>query len=478
MRYVLIFIAVITLSFNQAEAQVSGTSLMEYQYGELPTANEDPFNALYNKININYRYQKLKVNAGFQYYLTPYSDRNYIEPGWMGLNYRSKGWEFKAGNFNETIGRGILLRSYEIQGAVIEDISFRSKQYFYRDIMGASAGYRHKKYAIKASYGFVLNNLIPPTDSWQNRRDDEIAALSAEYKLLKQTISGTYMRLSNKAATSDYAMTTLNGRLFSFLNYYTAYATTVNSQSKGYALYASLNFSLGKIGLSAEMKNYDNFVIGSGINEPPALVKEHSYRVLNRSTHVLQPDNETGFQLEAFYQASDKTLITLNHTVANNDIGKTLTYSEWFAEVSSTINSTDAKLFIDYANDPLKGEMDRISAGTNIDVPFKTKQGVLIELEYQTFDRSDKSNQNYVGALTFRYDSRLFIGTLSEWSNDNFVTETDKLWLSGTLRYKLDQKHTIQLFAGERRGGPACSAGVCYEVLDFKGVELRWNARF
>ncbi|MCT4646781.1 MAG: hypothetical protein N4A74_17455, partial [Carboxylicivirga sp.] len=61
---------------------------------------------------------------------------------------------------------------------------------------------------------------------------------------------------------------------------------------------------------------------------------------------------------------------------------------------------------------------------------------------------------------------------------DNFITDTDKIWLSSTLRYKVNTKHTLQLFAGERRGGPACSAGVCYEVLDFKGVELRWYARF
>ena len=29
-----------------------------------------------------------------------------------------------------------------------------------------------------------------------------------------------------------------------------------------------------------------------------------------------------------------------------------------------------------------------------------------------------------------------------------------------------------------RRGGPAYQAGVCYEVLDFKGVELRFSSGF
>jgi hypothetical protein len=44
--------------------------------------------------------------------------------------------------------------------------------------------------------------------------------------------------------------------------------------------------------------------------------------------------------------------------------------------------------------------------------------------------------------------------------------------------YKPNRKNTIQLFAGKRRGGPACTSGICYEVLDFKGIELRWSYRF
>ncbi|TRX66155.1 DUF6029 family protein [Carboxylicivirga sp. M1479] len=478
MRKQLLIFVFLLFGIQLTRAQFSGSSLLEYQYGQLPTTNETSFNALYNKVNLNYRYQKLKAKAGVQYFVSPYSDRNYIETGWFGLNYRNKGWDFNLGNFNETIGRGILLRSYEIHGAVIEDISYRSKQYFYRDIMGASAAYRHKKFALKTTYGYVLNNLVSPTEDWQKRRDDEIMALSAEYKLLKQTIGGSYMHLNNSSGTTDYALGSLSGRLFPFMNYYTTYASTVNNEAKGFAFYGSLNFSINKLGISAEYKHYENFVIGSGINEPPALVKEHSYRVLNRSTHVVQPENEYGFQLEAFYQATDKTLITFNYTQANNDLGSILTYTEYFAELSTTLNKTDVKFFADYANDPLKGESDRISTGTNIDQIINAKQGLLLELEFQNFKRDQQSSSNYVVGLNYRYDSKLFAGILNEWSDDEYITSTPKLWLSGTVRYKLNNKHTVQVFAGERRGGPACSAGVCYEVLDFKGVELRWNARF
>jgi len=34
------------------------------------------------------------------------------------------------------------------------------------------------------------------------------------------------------------------------------------------------------------------------------------------------------------------------------------------------------------------------------------------------------------------------------------------------------------LFLGKRRGGLACTAGTCYQVQPFEGVELRLVSRF
>jgi hypothetical protein len=50
-------------------------------------------------------------------------------------------------------------------------------------------------------------------------------------------------------------------------------------------------------------------------------------------------------------------------------------------------------------------------------------------------------------------------------------------FLSGTVSAPLSDRHEIVLFAGQRRGGRACTAGTCYDVLSFKGVELRLTSR-
>ena len=54
----------------------------------------------------------------------------------------------------------------------------------------------------------------------------------------------------------------------------------------GYGAYGNLSFTHDRLGVSFEMKDYTNFSIGTGINDPPSLCERASYRLLNRSTHL------------------------------------------------------------------------------------------------------------------------------------------------------------------------------------------------
>ena len=61
---------------------------------------------------------------------------------------------------------------------------------------------------------------------------------------------------------------------------------------------------------------------------------------------------------------------------------------------------------------------------------------------------------------------------------DTFEIETDPVrFLSVNLNARFGPYEAL-LFAGERRGGTACTSGTCYEVLAFKGAELRILTRF
>jgi len=295
------------------------------------------------------------------------------------------------------------------------------------------------------------------------------------------------MHHSNSGTSKVYSMLTASGNVSHFLSYYTEMAKNVSdfdvsdfSNQSSYAFYGGLNLAFNNFGLSAEYKNYNNFLIGSGINEPPALVKEHSYKVLNRSTHVLQPNNETGYQFEVFYTFANLSTLTANNTLAINDFGQIYKFREYFLEYDFMVaEQHDIKVFADYAEDPFKLEEQRISAGAYMDWKVFETSSIITDYEFQTFNRLGESYQNHVLVLGYVYKSKLICNVVTEYSNDSFIVdEGSKIWVGANVKYQINKGNSLQLFAGERRGGPACNAGVCYEVLDFKGIEIRLSSRF
>lgn len=469
-----------------AHAQFSGNNLAEYQYGQLPN-HSSSMSTIYNRLVANYVYKTFRASATLELFQTPVAGSSYASLSQFSLQYKHKPFEVKIGNFYETIGRGLLLRSFEIPGAILEDLSYRSRHYFNRDIFGISARFQHKNFNTKVLYGSPLNYVFPPTQDSELRRADTIAAVYTEYSLSKQTLGVSAMKHSNSGNDKVYFMATASGNISHFLSYYTEIAKNVSdftigdfSSQSSYAVYGGLNITTVNFGISAEYKNYNNFLIGSGINEPPALVKEHSYKVLNRNTHVLQPVNETGYQVELFYTFPNLSILTFNNTRAINNFGKKFVFQEYFLEYDFSLSERNSiKVFFDYAEDPFKLEEQRISAGVNTDWKVFKTSSIKTDYEFQTFKRLGESFQNHVFVLGYGYKSKIIGTIVTEYSNDSFiVTKGSKIWIGANVKYQLNKSNSLQIFAGERRGGPACNAGVCYEVLDFKGTEIRLTSRF
>jgi len=477
-----IFLVVISNSFGQ----FSGNNLLEVQYGHLPqdTASVP---TVYDRAVVNFDYKSFRINTTLEQFLTPTDGSSYLGISQFLLQYKSSPLEVKLGNFYELLGRGLLLRSFEIPGAILEDLSYRSRHYFNRDILGMNIGFRHKNFNARALYGKPLNYVFPPTQSFVDRRPDTIGAISADYSLRKQVVELSAMYHSNSGGDRLYGSASAAGNISNSLSYYTELARNLSdfeigdfSDQSSFAFYSGINVSYNSFGLSAEYKNYNNFLIGSGINEPPALVKEHSYKVLNRSTHVLQPINETGYQLELFYTFADLSTLTFNNTLARNDFGEIFKFTEYFIEYNFNVfDLHEIKLFTDYAKDPFKLEEWRVSAGGYAAWKVSKHSSLRTNYEFQTFSRLNENVQNHVIVLGYSYRSKFIFNLETEYSDDSYITDEDsKIWIGVNARYRLNNSHSLQLFAGERRGGPACNAGVCYEVLDFKGVELRITSRF
>lgn len=135
-------------------------------------------------------------------------------------------------------------------------------------------------------------------------------------------------------------------------------------------------------------------------------------------------------------------------------------------------------------------EKDRYAGGFYIERELPQQFGVTLDLEYQTFRRDFKpaySVKNYVAALTVSKAPKLSAGVVWERSTDPLLTDEPptsaietkpRHWLGYTLGYQFNNHYLLNLFYGKRRGGPACTSGICYEVLDFDGLEVRANVTF
>lgn len=464
-------------------SQSSGTSLLEFQYGKIPDQDSSSFASLFNRTTLSYRKFGFTALVTVEQYYSEFSERNYTNFAQGLLQYKHKNWEVKLGNMYETLGRGLLLRSFEIKGAVIEDLGFRSRQYFHRDLLGASVKYKTKKFSIQALRADVLNTQ-PPTAGRVDRRTDLVNSLALKANYFKKHKVGLYfLNHENSRNNQDnFGSLALEGPFFGNFNYYFEFSNGLNSTDRR-AVYGSLTGLLGPISINLEIKSYNDFTLGAGINEPPAAIQQQNYRVLNRSTHVSIPINEDGYQIDLSYGFENGGLLVFNHALARNDFGNTtLTFREFFVEWSNQLNSNiEYKLFFDWSEDPLKDESRRFSLGLYTTIGLSKNWRLVPEIELQRFKRTQGAVNNQSVLLGFHYKSKLTISTLIESTTDPFLINTSasrRNYIGFNVGYKPNYKNSILLFAGERRGGPACSSGVCYEILDFRGFECRWTTRF
>lgn len=492
----ILFITALIFIGNHLYAQLSVFNLLEFQNGNLPNAEPSDRNAVYNQFNIAYKYKSLKASTRLESFFTDdTTGGEYVLPTQWNLQYRKKGLELNAGHFYETLGRGLLLRGYEIKNSVYEDIGNRVKQGFYRDIRGGSGSFQHQFFSVKALHGDILNNILPPTSP--DNRTDRVSAAEAHVNVFQQSIGAIYMENNNPTEFTQFVGLTVEGILGNNLTYYGEYGQQTNrgqryfeiTNEAAYGGYFSVDYSHSGFGASIEFKDYHNFFLGSGLNDPPTLVKEQSYRTLNRSIHISDLLDETGVQAEIYFKPAEKHLFTFNYSKAVSDLYFTFRFQEIFGEWYHDISDASTlKIFADVAYDDIQLDRSRLATGIYYNFPVWKKWNMSVETEYQHIERGFNSitaiMNTYTG-LVFNYGSKFSGAFIWEFTNDKSITdnpetekeESYKHYPGINLQYKPNRKNTLSLFAGERRGGPACTSGICYEVLDFRGVELRWTSR-
>ena len=489
-------IAIVCLTANPALAQFTGLSRTEIQVGNTPFSDPATLTTAFEQLNLRYDAGPLRAAIRSEAFLSGRQERRYVQLSQVRVDGSYGGFRASVGHFYEMLGRGLLLRGFEIPGAVYEDAAFRVRQSFQRDIEGARLGWSNRHVDLLVLRGRPLVSVLPPTVDRAARRPDLVSAALGGLRVGPARIAGHYLRNETDTETRDYASVSGEWSAGGY-SAYAELATLQGDQSPllrgNHALYLATAYGRIGFGVSLEYKDYSDFFLGSGFNDPPSLVREHSWVTLNRSTHVLNAVDETGYQGEVYGLIPGIGTLTLNATRAENELapGFAVVYREYYAELATfPIGRTSGRVFVDVAEDELKGQRRRRSVGTYLDRKLGSPWAASLQLEAQRYRMEfldDALATNLVAAVVLSRSSTYSAGITIERSTDLFLTddprtaeieEAPRYWLGVNFGWRPSRRHSLALFAGTRRGGPACTSGICYEVLDFEGAEMRLTSRF
>jgi len=207
-----------------ATAQLSGSNLLEYQLGNLPDTDPKNLSTLYDQLNLTYRFENLVMKAKIEQFQTADNNKKYSELAQRSIRFRRDNLELAVGNFYHIIGRGLLLRSYEIPGTILEDVGFRSRYGFYRDLDGFYIGYDPGFAEITAFRGRPLNNAIPPTISEDFRKPNLLEGINGMVYFGNWNAGGAYMRNNIGGEVREYFSTNVSINLPFDVQLYSEYA--------------------------------------------------------------------------------------------------------------------------------------------------------------------------------------------------------------------------------------------------------------
>ena len=497
---------------RSAGSQPAVTNLLEAQSGNIPFAESKHRADLYDALRIDYALGNGR--AGIRFELDRNSEGRF---DYQAVTERWAEWSdprlrVRVGNAYTILGRGLVHRSFELPGVVLDQPGVRSRYAPSRDVDGV---------LVEGTWGPVAGRLLGGTPNSgqfsaapENERfglpryQGRLAGGQWSATLWREARVGVaYLRTSNGFGKRDEYGSgfveldplRMAGVGDVSLPIYVEYAQANRpvadwgrfrtGDRDTFALYASTQLLWGAFALAAEWKDYREFRLG--INDPPSLVREHGFALLNRGTHVLDAARERGFQLEGSWTGRSWGTLTAN--LSRSD-GRGDRFDERYLEVHAVPDGDprwEATLFWDEGKDEFSFISARRVTGGAATVRFRAGWAASVDLEQQ------EATRELVGLPPATFDdrhasltaSRAGLGSVSlirERSTDPeqedpalaIGDEVDaRTFWAGVVQATISRHHEGTLFVGERRGGRACTAGTCYEVQPFKGVELRLVTR-
>jgi len=494
-------------------AQPAVTSLIEAQSGNMPFAEPRNRTDLYGQFQLEHGFPSGRVGLRFEQDRNSEDAFDYAAVTQRWAEWRDERLRVRVGNLYTILGRGLLHRSFELPGIVLDQPGLRSRYGPSRDVDGLLA---------EGDWGPVSARLLggtPNSGTYSPAPENEQFGLDRYVGTLAggqvaatvwrgARLGAAYLRTSNGLGTNrefgsgfvDLDPLRMVGVTSAALPIFVEYAQADRTfgdwwsfrtgDRDTFALYAGANLLAGDFTLAAEWKDYRQFRLG--INDPPSLVREHSATLPNRATHVLDAVRERGFQLEGSWSLRPWGSVTAN--LSRSD-GRGDRFDERFLELHAAPENGrrwEATLFWDEGKDEFSSIARRRILGGSATGRLAGRWAVTLDVQRQAATRefpllpavrfhdhfaAVTASHAGVGSVTLQGER----STDPEQEDPALATDArvdPRRFLAAILQATISEHHEVTLFVGERRGGRACTAGTCYEVQAFRGAELRLLTRF
>ena len=434
---------------------------------------------------------------------------------------------YRLGDSYAILGSGLVFRAFELPGVVRQTrspiVSYAESRHFDGALVEGWTG----PVEFTVLHGTpVLRPDVPPEQEGRIRRGGSVSAARAMVRLTDGLrAGGSVLRgdgLEPGAATSDreevgaVELELEPLRLLPGLDDFPLYVRSQveyagrswvpfegglrTATGVPHALYSNTQISWSSGALGIETKDYHQFRLA--VNDPPTLVPEFTHRLLNRTTHELDPLDERGHQI-TLGQALPSWLgggaieVVSARAKGRREVGGEFVDARRYVQDFVAIETDPARSwrvrgYFSDGKDEFESRAEIRTVGLFASSALPHGLAVELDVGHQVrkrtqlaggLERTDdvavvaslsRANLGQVGVLWERTNDPLF--------EDDPLTpeiETDpRAFLGGTVSWRVNAQHDVILFAGERRGGIACTSGTCYFVPDFEGTELRVLSRF
>ncbi len=527
-----------------AQVDYSVNNLLRFGDGRERKADTEPKKEYIENLS-NVRLFWKDFTIGFRYL---YDNPPEFGPRFQGIKKRyiefaRSGLEIRAGDFFTLYGRGLAMNLFENRGINYDTGLDGLRASYSGDIFNAILALgkfdyfdlldvnRIESYTIRSgNIEFKPISFLRIGGSFVHG-DGEIPNGS---KLSKVQADIPEVNISLKGFGFDFTASYANKRSFieRFLQFGNSYDQSLEKTGEGF--YSSLAFTSDQgFGISLEYKDYRFDVVNQSernsvrdtrmlpFQNPPIVFKEHSFTLLTRAPHIIDFNDEIGFQIEAFYQVAAGVTLNANGSVASRHqtyskipntfklrpaeetrffpslkkeyapFWETYLECEWYFTDESYLRIAFNRRY-DVTNDSYDfardiGNTHTVSSSTvpaRLEYAIGNGYSIAGDLEVQfVHDSQIKSTPNYNNqflALTLTRAPEWSASVRIERSN-NAEEPSRKLdqdypmgqfWVVGEFTYRLGNAHTISVSYGTERGGLICASGICRQLNPFNGVRL------